>query len=321
MPRRVAKSSRSRNSPSAGAVTVVAGSIRTADDPTALDVKISIWDTEVTMRADGSELGHWPASAVSVNPIDGFSFEFVAEGDRLVFTPNNPDEFKEHAIVTGSSNSKRKRRAKMADKAKTQEPVELRWDEDSKAEMEIRSRRSKAKPAKVRSQSRKERKIAARAAKERAAAASAQETAWAAAEAPQAKPPKPSRRERKELISPEPAGSAIAEKFEAAAATKPKREPRREPKPRKEPKTRKEPKPRVESNGHSRIAELRHRAWMSSLDFAREYDIFGLDRVPVHLEQRGDPNHSHTWNHRVAPASGPGTFICTVCGSFKKRTS
>ena len=113
-----------------GAVAVVAGSIRTADDPNALDVKISIWDTEVTMRADGSELGHWPAHAVTINPIDAFSFEFVAEGDRLIFTPNNPDEFRAHPMVAGTK-SKKKRRERKA-RAKAPEPVaELRWDDPS----------------------------------------------------------------------------------------------------------------------------------------------------------------------------------------------
>ena len=63
---------------------------------------------------------------------------------------------------------------------------------------------------------------------------------------------------------------------------------------------------------------MRHGAWIRTLDLARRYDVFGLDRVPVAIEQRDDPNHTHTWNHRVAPASGPGSFICTICGAFKR---
>lgn len=62
----------------------------------------------------------------------------------------------------------------------------------------------------------------------------------------------------------------------------------------------------------------RHRTWIRAIDFARQYDLFGLDRVPINLSQRDDPNHSHTWNHRVAPTGGPGRYLCTICGAIRR---
>lgn len=316
---------------------MVAGSIRTADDPTALDVKISIWDTEVTMRADGAELGHWPAAAVTITPIDAFSFEFVAEGDRLVFTPKNPDEFSQHPIVAGPAKSKRKRRDK-GPKKEEDAPPALRWDEESATEKELRAKRARASGHETARQSRADRKQAARKAKETAAAASAARagrTPVVDYDAAARKPGKPPRRVGREAPKAEPSIPAVAaddatakpaaviEESKTARVAKKPQPPKaaKEPKPAKpinEPRRPRQPKAPKETNGHSRFAEVRHRVWIRSLDFARQYDLFGLDRVPIHLDQRDNPDHAHTWNHRVAPESGPGSFICTVCGAFKK---
>ncbi len=73
MPRRVAKAARSQQAPTSNTVNVVSGSIRPRDDETALAVKLSIWDTEVTMRANGVELGNWPAEAVVIRALDASS--------------------------------------------------------------------------------------------------------------------------------------------------------------------------------------------------------------------------------------------------------
>ncbi|NND02847.1 MAG: hypothetical protein HKN91_08670 [Acidimicrobiia bacterium] len=324
----MAKTSRSSNGPGVGAVSVVSGSIRTAEDPTALDVKISIWDTEVTMRADGAELGHWPAQAVTVTPIDAFTFEFIAEGDRLVFTPNDPDEFKQLPIVAGSSKGKRKRRSKGSDKKAPAAPA-LRWDEESQAELDLRKRRTKTEKQKEPRPSRQERKSAARKAQqERAVRVPVVDHDNAVSKAP-----KPVRREPAPSHEPVVKADFAVDTFEApverpAKERKPLREKVTKPRQAREvkspignlrkPRLPKRQKP--DTNGHSRIADLRHRAWISSLDYARQFDLFGLDRVPVHLEQRDDPNHQHTWDHRVAPAGGPGSFICTLCGAFKKRS-
>jgi hypothetical protein len=60
-----------------------------------------------------------------------------------------------------------------------------------------------------------------------------------------------------------------------------------------------------------------NRLWIRALDLARRYDFLGLDRVPVNESLRGQ-EHQHTWDHRVAPSSGPGKYICTICGEIRR---
>lgn len=295
MQRRVARSSRSRSAANASSVTVVAGSIRTPDDPTPLDIKLSIWETEITMRADGAELGHWPAESVTVNPIDAFSFEFSAEGDRLIFTPRNPDEFRELPIVAGSSKKKRKRTKTPKVVAPTKE---LRWDETTEAEVKARKKAQPETRASL-----KEKRAAAKAAKK--AAAKARKTPIAVVDYDAAP------RRRKAHVETAPASPAPVE-----SAKVPEVVP--DLSPAIEAPAAPERSARSDAD-ESSFAELRHRLWMTSLDFARKYDLFGLDRVPVSEGQGSDPNHTHTWDHRVAPSSGPSSFICTACGAFKKR--
>lgn len=305
MARRAGKASRSADARGANAVAVVSGAIRTADDPSALAVKLSIWETEVTMRADGAELGHWPADAVTIRPIDAFSFEFVAEGDNLIFQPDNPDEFKLHPIVAGGTTARRRRKKP---KAKSEPPAEqLRWDEDTQAEVNLRKKKAaRAEKAKASNASkaskesksdrptRRERKAAQRAAKDAIAAAAA---------ARQVKVPVV---EYDTAAVAQPARTAVKEaEADVVSVAKP------EPKP--------EPKPTRQGDGESSFGEMRHKLWIASLDLARRYDLFGLDRVPVNESLRGNPDHAHTWNHRVAPKTGPGSFICTICGEMRSR--
>lgn len=318
MPRKVAKASRSDNAPATGAVSVVAGSIRTADDPTALDVKLSIWDTEVTMRADGAELGHWPADAVSIKPLDAFSFEFVAEGDRLIFQPNNPDEFKDHPIVVGAATGRRRKKRSKEKKAPAKAP-ELRWDESTEAESKVRKKAvEEAKPT------RQERKAAAREAKAAIAAAKSARQVKVPVGDYDTQPELGTTRGSTRATAESPiAASAEAPAFESRAAVETSDAPtsRRPERAKRErtPKERRTREPKTAENGDSRFAELRHKAWLSSLDFARHYDLFGLDRVPVNESLRGQPDHPHTWEHRVAPSSGPGSFICTICGAMRRK--
>ena len=78
---------------------VVAGSIRSPKETDALSVTLTIGDTEITMRAEGTELGGWPAEAVDVRRIDATAFEFVAEGDRMIFIPEDPSTFASSPVV------------------------------------------------------------------------------------------------------------------------------------------------------------------------------------------------------------------------------
>ncbi len=131
-----------------GPVVVILGSIRSPDDTDALSVELSIRDDKITLRADRTELGSWPSTAVTIRPIDSTSFEFTAEGDRLIFMPDDPDAFGDSPLVArdrDSTDEKRRFRRRSA----------------------VRER-SKEKPSKP---SRQERKAAARAARAEAARA------------------------------------------------------------------------------------------------------------------------------------------------------
>ena len=57
--------------------------------------------------------------------------------------------------------------------------------------------------------------------------------------------------------------------------------------------------------------------WIRTLDTARHHDFFGLDRVQINEDLRGQV-HEHTWDHRVAPKAGPGKHICTICGRIRR---
>lgn len=304
------RSSRSNGVP---AVAVVSGSIRTPDDPSALAVKLSIWETEVTMRADGKELGHWPAEAVAIKPIDAFSFEFTAEGDNLIFQPDNPDEFKEHPIVAGNGAGRRRKRKRSSKPAPEPQPTELRWDESTEAEANLRKKSI------------------------RAAAASKAKAAEPASATPKRpgtpKPERPSRKDRraaaraaKESIAAAAAARKVSVpvvEYDTASAAPPRRAVVQETEPQVQPQKaqpKRRERPSRERRADSSFADMRHRAWIASLDFARRYDLFGLDRVPVNEALRGKADHAHTWDHRVAPKSGPGSFICTICGAIRPRS-
>jgi hypothetical protein len=72
---------------------VVSGSIRTPDESDALSVELSLSGSEIVLDADGSELGRWDSTAVVIRQIDATEFEFIAEGDRLIFLPDDPAAF------------------------------------------------------------------------------------------------------------------------------------------------------------------------------------------------------------------------------------
>lgn len=72
---------------------VVSGSIRTPDESETLSVELSMSGSEIILDADGSELGRWDSTSVVIRQIDATEFEFIAEGDRLIFLPDDPAAF------------------------------------------------------------------------------------------------------------------------------------------------------------------------------------------------------------------------------------
>lgn len=387
MPRRGAKAPSSNSGLTGGSVTVVSGSIRTPDETDALSVKLSIWDTEITMRVDGAELGNWDASEVRIRAIDSTSFEFVAEGDQLVFTPDDPSAFVSTSLVKGRvSGGGRKKRRK--DKKKTEQaPAAIVVPEPSFEMDGGRGKRRSAEKARPAKPSRRERKAAAKESAARAAAeadssalespapmreptvrrgavptpigrhpagsgAGAERESIAVEEAPAvripafrelepepAAVPDPGR-----LPEPEPAPVAPSGRVEspppelsevelvepppqvepgpaglpeAAPRQKRSRLKRSERKSRADELAPSEPAPDEPEESEEPAFQQPNRLWIRALDLARKYDFLGLDRVPVNESLRGQ-EHQHTWDHRVAPSSGPGKYICTICGEIRR---
>jgi hypothetical protein len=87
------KSSSAEDGANEGAELVVSGSIRSPDEAGALAVELTIRGSEIALHSDGSELGRWDTTAVDIRQIDAASFDFVAEGDRLIFLPDDPAAF------------------------------------------------------------------------------------------------------------------------------------------------------------------------------------------------------------------------------------
>jgi hypothetical protein len=115
----------------ADSVLVVPGSIRSPDETDALVVTLRIAGQEIAMHADGSELGKWNTTAVEILPIDVTSFEFIVEGDRLIFSPDDPSAFAIIPLVSGTVDEKAtprglRRKKKQDDDASTRTAGESR---------------------------------------------------------------------------------------------------------------------------------------------------------------------------------------------------
>jgi hypothetical protein len=349
-------------------VTVVSGSIRTPDDPEALRVKLSIWDTEITMRVDGVELGNWEESEIGIRSIDSTSFEFVAEGDQLVFTPDDPSAFVATSLVKrrvpGGGRKKRRKAKEKTERA----PAAAVVEDPLPAEVSRRGKRRSDEKSRAAKPSRRERKAAER---ERADSEAAEiDASGVVSPAPvrestvrRGTVPTPiGRTTVGSVASADRDGVALEESPTIGIRTfrEPKPEPV-DPLPRVErgPSELMEPGlvdplPRVEpglvdlpapaprqtrfrlkySAREGRTDEFpssqpaseepeeerstqTNRLWIRALDLARKYDFLGLDRVPVNESLRGQ-EHQHTWDHRVAPSSGPGKYICTICGEIRR---
>ena len=295
MPRWRASASRSEDGPVGGPVMVVAGSIRSPDEADALGVELSIADTEITMSADGTELGRWPAAAVGIRRLDSKGFEFVAEGDRLIFTPDDPATFGDSPFVgqpgadAGNGRGRRSKK-KNSDDAEPR----LAWYQDHPGE-ELGPPRQPVK------------------------------------ESPKESPRKAPRRLRK--ATPEFAGTESShrdiEPASSSTVTGPIDATLEAEQPgvdvassngRRRHKSRRKPPvtgPDIDDALPGEFGRTSNGVWIRVLDVARKYDAFGLDRVPIDQGLRGQ-EHQHTWDHRVAASSGLGKHICTICGAVRR---
>lgn len=109
MPRLGTNSSRSER-----ADERAAGTVRIPGETDPLNVTIAISDESVTMKSGDLELGSWSQSDVTIRRIDPFSFAFTAEGDRLVFVPDDARSFAKLPIVTSGPSAQPKKRPLLA---------------------------------------------------------------------------------------------------------------------------------------------------------------------------------------------------------------
>lgn len=100
--------SRSDRSPARGS-TEVHGKIRVPGDDEPLAVTIRIADDQVAMTSVGGDLGIWQARDVRITRIDPWTFAFVAEGDRLVFVPDDARAFATHPLIGATASPTTKR--------------------------------------------------------------------------------------------------------------------------------------------------------------------------------------------------------------------
>lgn len=84
---------------------VVTGSIEVPSQAEPLAVTVAVDTFSVTMRTKDTELGSWLLAEVTITPITSRRFAFEAEGDRLVFTPDDPASLASHTIVTRDSSA------------------------------------------------------------------------------------------------------------------------------------------------------------------------------------------------------------------------
>ncbi|MFO7700919.1 MAG: hypothetical protein R6W79_09990 [Acidimicrobiia bacterium] len=84
---------------------VVTGAIEVPSQPEPLAVTLTVDTFSVAMRTKDMELGSWLLAEVTITPITSRRFAFEAEGDRLVFTPDDPGTLSSHTIVARDSSA------------------------------------------------------------------------------------------------------------------------------------------------------------------------------------------------------------------------
>lgn len=287
--RKKAGASRSESGSNEVAKLVASGTIRSADEADALSVEITIDETDIAMRYGEVELGKWPTSAVRVRRIDQTAFEFTAEGDRLIFVPDDPAAFGASPIVGRTpeeDNTRKKRRAKKKPKA-TKSGHRSRRTPSQEDRGEHPDPTTEAAQEDVPT-------LQPLDDREEAVSADGTDVALAPSITPD--------------LHTEPSDDAEGADESASSETHRWIRWRRGGKEeRSEPD---EATPEEPDDGLNRT-------WLRALDVARRYDLFGLDRVPIDETERGQ-EHEHTWDHRVATSSGAGSRICTICGKIRR---
>lgn len=295
---------------------VFAGALRDPNESGSLSVTLSVWSDQIVMHNDDVELGEWPRESVRIIPLDSTSYEFLAEGDRLLFVPDDRVAFASVATTgtstTSSQTTKKRTKVNPTATPKATKPVKAKRSRKATAASRP-SKREKAKtPPKPKPASSKTAAVVA-ASTGVSDALSSTKRRMKRARTPQrgidTGPVSPTTQE----VRPSGAVAGNAASVQAAAA---------------HTRTRKAMTLRVPSLRRGRSATTapaattsagagtRPKRWIKLIDAVRVYSVFGLDRVPVDVSLRG-AEHQHTWDHRAAAPSGPSKHICTICGRLK----
>lgn len=281
-----ARTSRDADDAVGSDLVVFSGSLRSPQEADALTVELGFQGGEITMHAADTELGRWPATAVDIRRFGKTAFEFTAEGDRLIFTPDDPATFGDRLVVLDQDDETDNRKRRRSKKRLEEDKPKLVVDDDLLEEQRTAGLEAGQEPAKRRARKRSRRHRTA-----------AEEPAGFEPDRLDIGPVAPS-------AVPELRQTMAGDAHQSIDITS--SDDRREPE--------------SPEDEHARSADLKERinaTWIRAIDLARKYDTFGLDRVPIDTSLRGQ-EHEHTWDHRVAATSGLGQHICTICGAIRR---
>ncbi|HSJ71829.1 MAG TPA: hypothetical protein VLA29_09325 [Acidimicrobiia bacterium] len=126
------KRSRSDDPQTTSGPIVVSGFIEVPSQPEPLAVTLTVDTFSVALRTKDMELGSWLLAEVTITPITSKRFSFEAEGDRLVFRPDDPATLSSHTIVTrGSSAASAEKKPRSPERPKglpSAEARSIRWE-------------------------------------------------------------------------------------------------------------------------------------------------------------------------------------------------
>ena len=327
---------------------VYAGALRDPNESGALTVTLSVWSDQIVMHNDDVELGEWSRGSVRIIPLDSSSYEFVAEGDRLIFIPDDRAEFDAVAtpsVPSGSpqaadqrkmsksrSGSAKKTSRSTVARVTSAIPSSATTKRIKKAKQPKKTKAAAAATASEPSQSttKKPKRIRTRAARASDTSAAHTDTPSRPWRRAKTKPtaqqdPKPATSaEPRQPVVPDvtPSGGAVATTIRRNTAVEAEVDG-----PKKQRRSLKARRAKVSSPSGGRTEApaqgeatttgwVKPKRWIRLIDSVRVYSVFGLDRVPVDTSLRGS-EHQHTWDHRAAASSGPSKHICTICGRLK----
>ena len=327
---------------------VYAGALRDPNESGALTVTLSVWSDQIVMHNDDVELGEWSRGSVRIIPLDSTSYEFVAEGDRLIFIPDDRaafDAVAKPSIPSGSpqaADQRKKSKSRSGSAKKTSRstvarvtsaiPSSATTKKVKKARQSKKTKAAAAATASETSQSttKKPKRIrtrAVRATDTSTAHADAPPRPWRRTKAKPAPPPNPepaTSAQPRQPVDPDvtPPSGEVATSIRSETAAEAEVDA-----PKNQRRSLKAPRARVPSLEGARTEApaqgeatttgwVKPKRWIRLIDSVRVYSVFGLDRVPVDTSLRGS-EHQHTWDHRAAASSGPSKHICTICGRLK----